>query len=85
LLLSGLPFAGRNVTTAGQGGSLVVGRAQNFGTYFPVGGYVSDNQATIPVLALTSLNTNVTTAVTNMLIDGANKNDLMAHITYKKA
>jgi len=85
LLIGGLPFAARNVTTAGQGGSLVVGRAHNFGTYFPIGGYASDNAATIVVVALTSLNTNTATSASAMLIDGGNKNDLMAHITYKKA
>ena len=85
LLISGLPFPAKNVTSAGQGGSLVVGRAQNFGTNFPVKGYVSDNAATINVLALTSLNANSTASATDMLIDGANKNDMMAHIVYVKA
>lgn len=85
LLVTGLPFAAKNVTSTGQNGSLVVGRAANFGTNYPVKGYVADNAATINILALTSLNANSTTSATNMLIDGGNKNDMMAHIVYKKA
>jgi hypothetical protein len=87
LLISGLPFAAKNVTGAGQGGSLVVGRAFNFGTNYPVGGYVSDNAATISVQALTSLNANPVTAAADILIvaTSGNKNDLMAHIVYVKA
>lgn len=85
LLVTGLPFAAKNVASSGQNGALVVGRAQNFGTNFPVKGYVADATATINILALTSLNANATALATNMLIDGANKNDMMAHIVYKKA
>ena len=85
LLISGLPFASKNVTSAGQSGSLVVGRSHNFGTYFPIGGYVNDAASSITVVALSSLNTNTVTAVSNILLDGGNKNDLMAHVTYKKA
>ena len=87
LLITGLPFVAKNVTSAGQGGSMVIGRAHNFGTNYPIGGYAGDATAQISVIALSSLNANSVTAAADILLTGTsgNKNDLMAHITYKKA
>ncbi len=87
LYLSGLPFAAKNVSRVGQNGSLVVGRAANFGTYWPVMGYVADNASYINILALSSLNANNQITAANILALGttANQNDLMGHIVYKKA